>query len=183
MLGSKQLNYAFLRTYWRFMKVVVVADTHMPAPGHKLPPELLEHMKDADCILHAGDFVEKSTLDELASYGDVCAVYGNMDSSELVNLLPMKRIENFGGVRVGMIHGFGPPKGLKNRVLSKFSEEDKLDVLVFGHSHTPYEERQQHLLIFNPGSPTDRTSAPFRSFGVFHIDDGKVKTELIRCSD
>ena len=81
-------------------------------------------------------------------------------------------------VQVGMVHGWGAPNGIEKRVLNSFSSTD-IDVLVFGHSHRPVCRKVGSVLLFNPGSPTDRRSAPYHSVGILHIGS-EVMGEIIR---
>jgi len=77
-----------------------------------------------------------------------------------------------------MTHGWGVLAGIEERVLESFST-DCLDVLVFGHSHRPVCRQDGSVLLLNPGSPTDRRSAPYHSVGLLHINS-EVKGEIIR---
>ncbi|HNT37105.1 MAG TPA: metallophosphoesterase family protein, partial [bacterium] len=138
------------------MKVVVLSDTHLPAFGVRLPDEAIRAIGESDLILHSGDIVQKSFLDELSGRKEVRAVLGNMDMEPLASLLPETRIEELEGVRIGMTHGFGAPQGIEQRVQTRFRKEDNLDVLIFGHSHVPMQRMQGNLLLLNPGSATDR---------------------------
>lgn len=160
------------------MKVGIISDTHIHslAVGMKLAEKLLHGpFSSVDVILHAGDH----TFADLAS----CfyplpwySVSGNMDSPQ--SAFPLQRVVQLAGIRIGMIHGWGAPNGIEKRVLESFSAEN-IDVLVFGHSHRPVCRQIGPLLLLNPGSPTDRRSAPYHSVGLLHIGDD-VKGEIIR---
>lgn len=163
------------------MRVVVLSDTHLPAFGVRLPSEAIRAIGESDLILHAGDIVQKSFLDELSGRKEVRAVLGNMDMEPLPSMLPEKRIEELEGVRIGMTHGFGAPQGIEQRVQTRFKPEDRLDVLIFGHSHIPLNRQEGGLLLLNPGSATDRIYAPNRSFAILTLERGKVEAELIAC--
>lgn len=92
--------------------------------------------------------------------------------------LPLQRIVNLAETRIGMVHGWGTPSGIEKRVLHRFSPAD-IDVLVFGHSHRPFCRNIGSILLFNPGSPTDRRSAPYHTVGILNLDT-KVTGEIIR---
>lgn len=151
-------------------KIGVLSDTHIHdlRTGIDFLQEIRDrHFQDVSCILHAGDTVNP---DILMAFDDVPVyrVRGNMDPSE--KGLVHKRVVPVDRFRVGLIHGWGAPQGLEERVLQEFSGQ-QLDVLVYGHSHYPVCHRRDGVLFFNPGSPTDRRSAPFHSVGLLEIGD------------
>ena len=123
------------------MKIGVLSDTHISSPVDGLPPDVLRTFRaqNVGLILHAGDLVDLCVIDMLSSVAEVRAVAGNMDSLAVRAVLPAKRIEQIGGVRVGIIHGSGPPQWLGERLLPVF-DGDRIRVLVYGHSHEPRNE-------------------------------------------
>lgn len=121
---------------------VVLADTHIPRRARALPKELVSHLKKADLVLHAGDLIEPSVLDELSSYAPVRAVKGNVDLPEAD--LPQTLEFEFGGVRVAMIHDSGRKEDRRRRLKKRFPE---VRVVVFGHSHVPFLEDEDGLLL------------------------------------
>jgi len=161
------------------MKIGVISDTHIPERAIDLPKEIYTAFQNVDLILHAGDFVSIEVLNSLNKIRPVKAVLGNMDHPELRNKLKEKEIIEAGKFKIGLIHGYGHPKNLLNVVKNAFSE--KLDAVVFGHSHTPYNEKQGETLFFNPGSPTDTIFSPYRSYGIIEITD-EIKGTIVRIS-
>ncbi|MBU4377136.1 MAG: metallophosphoesterase [Candidatus Omnitrophica bacterium] len=159
------------------MRIGVLSDTHIPRACPNIPAEILSAFKGADLILHAGDLVEMSVLRELEKLAKTKAVYGNMDGPELRKLLGEKEIIKVKGFSIGLVHGYGPPANLINYVKDEFSE--KVDVIVFGHSHSPVNEIKDGILFFNPGSPTDKIFAKYKSYGMLTIADG-IKGEIIK---
>ncbi len=90
-----------------------------------------------------------------------------MDAARLD--LPLKRIIEVAGYRIGLIHGWGPPSAVPQNVLPEF-ENENLDLLVFGHSHTPFHDYVGRTLLFNPGSALDhRGNADGCSVGLVEI--------------
>ncbi|MCX5700124.1 MAG: metallophosphoesterase [Candidatus Omnitrophica bacterium] len=161
------------------MKIVAIADTHIPERSDKLPLELLEEIKLADAVIHAGDFVSLELFKELkAICKQVIAVRGNMDAGELAKELPEKEIFKVGKFRIGVMHGYGAPGRVAELLLLEF-KKDKLDMIVFGHSHTPLNEKIGSVIMFNPGSPTDKVFAPYVSYGVIEIDD-KIEAKIVK---
>lgn len=160
------------------MKIVVLSDTHIPYAAEDLPRAVYKELEGADAILHAGDFVDGSVLDRLGKITKTYAVRGNMDSAKLRDSLPNKLIIELGGFRVGLIHGSGSPAGLLDYAKDEFAN-DKVDAVVFGHSHYPMNEKRGGILLFNPGSSTDKVFAPYRSFGILEIGED-IKGKIVR---
>lgn len=159
------------------MKIGVISDTHIPKAAPDLPQAVYSNFAGVDMILHAGDFVELGVLRKLETIAPVKAVYGNMDTDEVRNSLPAKEIVNAGGFTIGLIHGRGNPNGLVKLVKSEF--KNGIDVIIFGHSHTPFNEKIGKTLFFNPGSPTDTVFAPYNSIGILELN-GVISARIIR---
>jgi len=159
------------------MRIGVISDTHIKESIKELPKVILDDFKKVDLILHAGDLVNIAVLDELKRMAQTKAVVGNMDFPEVERVLAKKEIIKIGGFKIGLIHGYGPPDGLIERIKREF--EPGVDMVVFGHSHRPVNELIGGVLFFNPGSPTDKIFAPFNSYGIIEIND-KIKASIIK---
>jgi uncharacterized protein len=159
-------------------RIGVISDTHIPRAALSLPPRVKEIFKGMDMILHAGDLETPSVLDDLALIAPVTAVCGNMDRSPETS--PIKRVVDIAGedVSIGLIHGWGAPYDLPLRVLGEFDK--KIGCIVFGHSHQPFNEYVGGVLMFNPGSPTDKRFAPYFSVGILTIFNGAVTGEIVK---
>ncbi len=153
---------------------LVLADTHIPRRARALPEGLVPYLEKADLILHAGDLIVASLLDELFAYAPVRAVKGNVDGPD-VNL-PKTQEFDFGGIRVAMIHDSGRKEGRRKRMRRRFPEAR---VVVFGHSHVPFLEDEDGLLLLNPGSPTDRRRQPRHTFALLWVEEGRVEAEIL----
>ena len=153
---------------------VVIADTHIPRRARALPEGLLPHLARADLVLHAGDLMDPALLDELALYAPVRAVRGNLDPPDLD--LPESLEFEFGDIKVAMIHDFGRKQGRRTRLRRRFPDAR---VVVFGHSHIPFLEDGDGLMMLNPGSPTDRRRQPHHTFALLHAEEGKVRAEIL----
>ena len=163
-------------------RIGVLADTHLADTGaaYAFLQDLIERQFAAvDLILHAGDIVAPGLLTALSPC-PVLAVRGNMDPA--APDLPLKRVVEVAGVRIGLIHGWGPPAGLTQRVRRDFADL-LVDCLVFGHSHVPMCQRQGGLLLFNPGSATDRRGQPNCSVGLLEVQDGAIRGRIIMLGD
>ena len=134
------------------------------------------YLETADHILHAGDVVDPSLLDELKALAPVTAVMGNCDALDIRDWGATDDIEvELGGVRLAMVHDSGLSQGRWERMRARYPEAR---VVVFGHSHLPVNEDRDGLLLFNPGSPTWKRKAPFPSMGLLWIDKGEVEGEI-----
>jgi uncharacterized protein len=160
------------------MRIAVISDTHMPRGPRRLPEDCVERLTAADAILHAGDLMELEVLHALQALGPpVHAVRGNVDSAELQARLPLQRLVDLDGVKVGMVHDAGPSAGRLARMRNRFPDAR---AVVFGHSHIPLQEGRDGFQIFNPGSPTERRRSPHHTMGLATTRDGEIAFELIR---
>ncbi|MEO3743369.1 metallophosphoesterase [Plantactinospora sp. B5E13] len=160
------------------MRLVIMADTHLPKRARDLPAPLWAAVDDADVVIHAGDWVDVSLLDELtARSARLIGVYGNNDGSELRSRLPeIARVE-LAGVRVAVVHETGPAGGRERRCAARFPD---CDVLVFGHSHIPWDSiAPGGLRLLNPGSPTDRRRQPYATYLTATASDGRLDTVVL----
>ena len=153
---------------------VVLADTHIPRRARALPEVLSPYLREADLVLHAGDLLQPSVLDELSAYAPVLAVRGNVDLPEVD--LPETIEFSFGGAKIAMIHDSGRKEGRRNRLKKRFPEAR---AIVFGHSHIPYVEDKDGLLLLNPGSPTDKRRQPSHTFALLRAEEGSVRAEIL----
>jgi putative phosphoesterase len=159
--------------------LAVISDTHLPRRARRLPAACLEHLRAADLILHAGDLVALSVLEEIEAIGPpVAAVHGNVDEPEVAMRLPAARMVEAGGARIAMIHDAGAAAGRLARMRRRFADAD---AVVFGHSHIPLHEsdREGGFQIFNPGSPTERRRSPRHTMGLCRAEGGSLRFDLV----
>jgi uncharacterized protein len=157
--------------------VAVIADTHLPRGARRLPDACVERLRGADLVLHAGDFVSAAFLAELEALGPpVLGVHGNMDEPALKEALPRERVVEVGGARIGMVHIPGPRIGREARLADRFPG---CQAVVYGHTHVPQVERVEEVWLLNPGSPTERRTAPGHSVLVLRVEDGAIEPELV----
>ncbi|MBB6454767.1 hypothetical protein HNQ94_003256 [Salirhabdus euzebyi] len=152
------------------MKVVVISDTHMPKRGMRFPQTLLKALSDADLIIHLGDWLSIDVYEKLKQFGRIEGVHGNVDTEEIKQLFPAKKILKINEIKIGIVHGHGDKKTTEKRVLEAF-EGEEVDCILFGHSHMPLLKFNNKTLLFNPGSAKDKRKMPYYSFGILHIED------------
>ncbi|MFJ2022258.1 metallophosphoesterase [Streptomyces sp. V2I9] len=155
------------------MRLLLTSDTHVPKRARVLPPPLLAAMDEADVVFHAGDWTDTATLDVFESRARrLVAVHGNNDGPELrARLGEVARVE-CGGLRFGVVHETGPARGREERCRERFAD---LDVLVFGHSHIPWDTTAPGgLRLLNPGSPTDRRRQPYCTYMTAEVVDAQL---------
>lgn len=156
------------------LRLVLMADTHLPVRAKDLPGELWAAVDGADVVVHAGDWVDEATLDALEQRSRrLVACYGNNDGPGLRARLPEVARVELDGVRMAVVHETGPTRGREQRCDDLFA--DSADVLVFGHSHIPWDTRTPRgLRLLNPGSPTDRRRQPACTYVTAHVTQGEL---------
>ena len=140
-------------------RLVVLADTHLPVRAKVLPDEVLAAVRGADLVVHAGDWVDGPALDDLlAASRLLLACWGNNDGAALRSRLPEVGRAVVAGVRLEVVHETGGKDGREARC---DAAHPGADVLVFGHSHIPWDTTTPGgRRLLNPGSPTDRRRQP-----------------------
>ena len=154
-------------------RLLLLADTHVPKRARDLPQAVWRAVDEADVVVHAGDWVDVRLLDALeARSRRLVGVHGNNDHGELRERLPEVARTEVEGVRVGVVHETGPSKGREQRASALYPD---LDVLVFGHSHIPWDTTSESgLRLLNPGSPTDRRRQPHCTYLTATAADGAL---------
>ncbi len=153
------------------LKLVVVSDTHLPRFSKRLDAALRRVADERpDVILHCGDLTTILGTQAFETIAPVEAVAGNNDGAEIVERYGRRKIVEAGPVRIGMIHGDGTRGTTLGRARTAF-ENDRVDAIVFGHSHVPYLARHDRTWVVNPGSITDKRRQPHYSYAVLTIDD------------
>src|SRR4051794_31577137 len=159
------------------MRIAVVSDTHLPKGSRRLPEECTARLAAADLILHAGDLVTVSFLEELRALGpEVAAVHGNVDEPALRTLLPAERVVEAEAIRIGLVHDAGPRAEREARLVRRFPG---CGAVIYGHSHLPEVQRVEGVWILNPGSPTERRRAPARTMLELRVFGDEIAADLI----
>jgi uncharacterized protein len=161
------------------MKIAVISDTHLPRFTARLAVALERVASEGpDLILHCGDLTTLEATFVFERIAPVDAVAGNNDGPEIVRRYGRRKIVACDGLLVGMIHGDGRHGTTLGRARAAFSNE-RVDAVVFGHSHVPYLERENGVLLLNPGSPTDKRRQPRFSFAVLETAGGVPAARLV----
>lgn len=155
-------------------RLLLIADTHVPKRARELPQQVWDEVERADVVIHAGDWVDVALLDELEQRSRrLVGVYGNNDHGVLRERLPEVAWVELGGVQLAVVHETGPAKGREQRCAADY---DDVDVLVFGHSHIPWDTTAESgLRLLNPGSPTDRRRQPHCTYMTATAADGELR--------
>jgi putative phosphoesterase len=155
------------------VSVVFISDTHVPKRARDLPHSLWVAIESADVVVHAGDWVDVALLDELERRSHrLVGVYGNNDHGALRERLPEVARVELEGLRLAVVHETGGAQGRERRCAERFPD---VDVLVFGHSHIPWDTvAPTGLRLLNPGSPTDRRRQPNGTYLTATVDDGRL---------
>jgi len=157
-------------------RVAVLSDTHAPRFWKRLPDRVAEHLAGVDLVLHGGDVCVPSVLDELAAHAPVVAVLGNNDGPDVARWgggVPERRELDVDGLSFAMVHDSGPKQGRLARLGRWFPDAD---VVVFGHSHIPWDEvdPDSGFRVLNPGSPTDKRRQPHGTMLLLDVADGAL---------
>ena len=155
----------------------MISDTHIPQ-FKKLPEAVWEYFAGVELIIHAGDVSVLQVIAELETIAPVVAVQGNIEEDEVVKKLPVKREVVVGQCRVGIVHILGDAHHRERVARREFPDAR---CVIFGHSHIPWNQEYNGLLLFNPGSATDRRRQPKCSIGMLYVDDeaGSMRGEII----
>ena len=145
------------------MKIAILSDTH-----GLLRPEVTEHLKTADVILHGGDINKQSIVDELQQYAPLYIVRGNNDKEWAENI-PHDLTVTLGSMTFAMVHN-------KKEIPADLTG---VDVVVFGHSHKYVQEEKDGILWLNPGSCGPRRFHQEITMMMAELEDGKLQVEKI----
>ncbi|CAJ59554.1 conserved hypothetical protein [Frankia alni ACN14a] len=171
----------------------MLSDTHLPTRARALPAEIWTAVEEADVVLHAGDWISRDAVDELAARaGRLIGCYGNNDGPDVRAVLPEIARATLGGLRFVVVHETGPARGRERRMAAAYPDAD---VLVFGHSHVPWDSTVERspgpagaggpgartpstvaspLRLLNPGSPTDRRRQPAPTYMTAMVVRGRL---------
>lgn len=163
------------------MKVGVISDTHLTSKdielkGKELLGLLHPYFNQVDLIIHAGDMIDFGIISLLENFARVEAVSGNMDHSSNIIALSSKKILELEGHQVGLTHGWGPPYEIRKRIRESFP--DSVNNIIYGHTHEPFNQTEQGVYFFNPGTAFDQQFTDLNSIGLLDIGS-KIEGRIV----
>ena len=159
------------------MRIVVLADTHIPDHTDALPAPLVTALRRAELVLHAGDVTTTTVLDALAEFAPVRVAMGNNDRPSVRRWGARdEQVLDAEGLRIGLIHDAGPALARGRRMRRRFPD---IDLVVFGHSHIPIDVVDGDLRLFNPGSPTWKRRQPAPTYGIIDVIGRRIRARVI----
>ena len=161
-------------------RLLLLADTHVPARARRLPDDVWRAVDEADVVVHAGDWVDLATFEALEERSRrLIAVWGNNDGDELRERMPEFAVARIEGVNLGVVHETGASRGREARMDARYPD-GVLDLLVFGHSHIPWDSTTASgTRLLNPGSPTDKRRQPRATYLSLVLDAGTVRDVVL----
>jgi putative phosphoesterase len=164
------------------VRLLLIADTHVPKRARDLPATVWDEVARADVVVHAGDWIAPELVDELKARSDrLVGCWGNNDGPEVRSRLPERADVTLAGLRLTVVHETGAASGREARMARLYPDSD---VLVFGHSHIPWDTTTTTgLRLLNPGSPTDRRRQPLCTYLTASIDDGQLTDVVLHRLD
>jgi len=155
------------------MKIGVLSDTH-----GRLESRVLEIFRGVRRILHAGDVGNDEVLTELSALAPVTAVLGNTDGFPLSQRLRPVEVLDLAGVRVLIVHDVGRPES-PSEVAQRLIREHHPGLVVFGHTHAPYDRVVKGVRFFNPGGSGPRRFALPRTVALMEFTSTGLHTHFI----
>ncbi len=156
----------------------LISDTHIPSRARTLPKEIFTIFQNVDYIIHAGDIVELSVIDELEQIAPVLAVHGNMDHPDVKAALPQLNTLKILDKKIGVIHDPNVLFGMEH--MRKLAKTNSFNVLIYGHTHNANIKWEENTLYINPGSPTSPSSLLNKpSVALLKITKDKITPEIV----
>lgn len=170
----KVSNYSLVKT------VGLISDTHIPVRARSIPKEVFKIFEKTAFIVHAGDLVQLSVIDELEELAPVLAVYGNMDGPEVTGALSKLNSVKIFDWKIGVTHDPGALFGMGK--MREIVKKNFFNVLVYGHTHNAKVKWEGDTLFINPGSPTNPIP-PFvtkPTVALLKVTKEKITPEIIQ---
>ena len=175
--GQYLITFSSVRWLVELSRILVISDTHFRSTG-ALSPGLLRAIEEAEYVVHCGDFVSRTVVNELRRLSrHFIGVYGNADPDDVRRMLPAETTFSFGGKKIAVIHPYWGGDGyrLEEELTTRYP---RADVILFGHTHVPYNLMMNGTLLLNPG----QAYASFMvsaSVGILTINEDGVSAEIL----
>jgi phosphoesterase, MJ0936 family len=159
------------------MRVGIISDTHIDKHPQKIEDILKKYFQDVDFLIHAGDYKNPKVVCILKEHGSFAGVWGNVDKNSVRELLNEKEIVEIGGYKIGIFHGHGDTKTTVDRAYDKFRNE-KVDIIIFGHSHQPAIITKTRVLMLNPGSISYKRKERWYSYIILDLKKDGIDASI-----
>ncbi len=160
------------------MKIGIISDTHITKHSEKIDKLLDKYFKEVDMIIHVGDFNSVEVINRIKARKKFYGVWGNNDGKSVKQVINSKEIITVNGYKIGMVHGHGEGKNAMERAYSQF-KSDKVDIIIFGHSHQPIIKTRGKILMLNPGSPSRKLKERWYSYMILELEKKRVDAKLV----
>lgn len=154
------------------MKIIgIISDTH-----GIFDDKVRNFLKDCDIVIHAGDIGNIEIADNIASYKELIAVYGNIDDHIVRSVYPEFASLEIEGVSILVTHIGGYPQHYA-RGVEKIIIEKRAKLFISGHSHIlkVINDLDHNLLHINPGAAGFSGFHHVRTAVRVTVENGKMK--------
>lgn len=161
------------------IKIGIVSDTHISKDIYKIDELIKKYLKDVDMIIHAGDFKNPKVIELIKNRKKFTGVWGNNDGTAVREMIKEKEILKVNGYKIGICHGHNEVEGktTMDKAYNLF-KEDKVDVIIFGHSHIPIIKTVNKTLMLNPGSATSKRKERWYSVIVLELEKECISAQI-----
>lgn len=159
------------------IKIGIISDTHISKDLYKMDELLSNHLKNVDLVIHAGDYKNSKVIDIIEKHNKFLGVFGNNDGDLIKERVKEKELINIMGYKVGIYHGHGNTKTTIDRAYEMF-KDNRVDIIIFGHSHQPIIKTVNKILMLNPGSPTSKRKDRWYSYIILELEKGHINAQI-----
>ncbi|KAB1193161.1 YfcE family phosphodiesterase [Haloferax sp. MBLA0076] len=162
------------------MRLAIMSDTHVPGRAAVLPDWVEDQIREADLVIHAGDYDSPETLQHLRDISnEFVGVSGNVDPPEVD--LPFVEIVEADGLTFVVTHGTGTRTGYCSRVADVVKDAAGTDAVgVAGHIHEVIDEMTADgVRILNPGTAAPASPDGEATMMVGTVTDGDLSVEVL----
>ena len=157
-------------------KYLVISDTHVPVYQRDLPSKIYNLAKELDGVIALGDFIDLDTVMALEAVSkEFHGVHGNMDHLDVKEYLPERKVIRVESVNIGLIHGWGAPFDIRERIYKRFLDIEDLGIIMYGHTHEFFDGVEKHIRFLNPG-----TATPGGTYAILTLNGGKAEFQVQR---
>lgn len=159
------------------IKIGILSDTHISKDLDKINELLKKHFCDVDAIIHAGDYKNSKVIELIKQNKKFIGVWGNNDGNAVKELVKEKEVVNINGYKIGIYHGHGENKSTIDKAYDIF-KDNKVDIIIFGHSHLPIIKTMNKTVMLNPGSPTSKRKERWYSIIILELEKNYINAQI-----